>query len=255
MALAASVGLGACSKRAPETAGQEQPASSDPNEPSAGAPAPADSAAEPPPRAPLRLEPKTALTTTAGLDIALVDLVVESIEPDPDNPDEAGGDGVIATLQVGDERVTLSELPKGYSSQRDVWTRGAHVWLAEMGGPPSPFVAFHADRITGRVAAGSEREVVVKKKESVEIGPDAHLVFLGHGHKTVSAGQRSPLIVAVAFVAGQNPPEEESYNLDPPDDARFKWRDYVFDLTAHDYDQSMTLELHRLETEPLRAAP
>jgi len=61
-------------------------------------------------------------------------------------------------------------------------------------------------------------------------------------------------MIAVELIVDGKSVERTQYSVHPPDDSRFAWRDYAFDLLDHEYDRSMKLRVRRFELEPITGA-
>ena len=205
-----------------------------------------------PARSAIRIDPGGKISITPWKEISWVSVEFESIEPDPDEPDDHGGDGATLRLRVDGLELTLTDLPEGYGSQRVSWQDDVRIELVEVGGPPSAFAKLYVDQVGKRVVDGSEREVRVERKGKVEIGPQTELRFTSHGHKRTYPGQQSPLIVRVEYlVAGKLVDDETQYNLYPPKEPDWRWREYRFELLEWEYGDWMRLRIHRYHLEPV----
>jgi len=83
--------------------------------------------------------------------------------------------------------------------------------------------------------------VKVKKGETL-VFPEFQMTFDSHRHKSVAAGQSSPLIVYLTFVTSKRrEPFPLTLDVDDRGTATWKWRKYRFTLVGYDYNRWMKL--------------
>jgi hypothetical protein len=208
-------------------------------------------ASPPPPLA------RATLAATRGETLLLADdgqLTVESITVESIAPDPGGasgyppGTGVTVAVTLDGTDGTMTLLSAGYASNPIAWFAHHRAELVRVDGDVAHLLV---DRITDRALATASIEL--ERGQTRRLHDRVDLEFVHHGHKSVRPGQESPLMVSVAYHAGGEP-EQRTYNLYPPGDATWTWRDLRFTLGAYEYGRRMELVVDALALEPALAA-
>lgn len=211
----------------------------------------APAAAKVGPRVRLDLRKPRELSGEAGGTIELTDFVVEEIAESPDLPESyPAGSGVVISVEIDGSTVELSELSAGYESKSAVWTEGYRLTLLALDDRESS-AELLVERVTDETAEILHEEAKIMRGGSLALSSGLELVFEGHGHKRVHAGQQSPLIVGVHYRTANRRLDTGSYSLYPPDENRWRFQNYEFRLKSAEYDESMVLGVRRLALEAL----
>lgn len=201
----------------------------------------------------LKLNESRILSDDEGRAAELTSYIVETIEANPDDPESyPAGSGVTMTVKVGAYEVHLSELSRGYEGTPVAWTPEHRVTLHGHSSR-TPSVEVQIERISttlDRVVHDGER---VERGKRLTLAPELEAEFVAHGHKRTYPGQQSPLIVSMRYLQNDQVLEDASYNLFPPDDRSWTWRNYSFTLESHGYDEFMVLSVGALALVPLHA--
>lgn len=226
----------ACSK--------SQPAGETPAAPVAKL-APAD-ASRPEPSPP---PPHPVVRVEKGTPLAVADTTFELRSYTIEFADD--GDGVVIEMTIAGEGVSFFDPPPDVEPKLVAWAGELRVQVVDHG---RDFVSLQVDRVTDEVVPDSETTVRVARKQTVDIGGGVSLRFNGHGHKMMaSGGPKSPLMVAVAYQRGDVRIEEGHYNIYPPEDADWTWRDYAFHLDEYEYGSFMVLSVSQRVLAPVEA--
>lgn len=186
-------------------------------------------------------------------------LVIEEIAGSPDGS-YPGGSGISLTLVVdggpAPQRRSVSLLSTGYTSRRAAWFDDRRVTLLDVEDPyRQARVALLVERVTGDVLPGAPVEARVAVGGMVALDADTRVEFLGNSTKSISAGERPPLMIALRYhVAGEEPATTE-FNAGTDDRAlTWVWRDRRFTVTRYAYDEWMQLRIDRLRLAPAAQA-
>jgi len=218
-------------------------------------------AAPPPPPAPpapmksipLQLAANQQLTFGNGVTLRYDNLVLEEIAAGP-SPAYPAGSGLTLTLilegQGDPQRRSVSLLSEGYTSKREAWFDRYRVTLDDVTSPHrDAVVALHIDQVTDQ--AGPPTFANVTKGSSVALG-SAEMIFKGHGSKHIGPGETSPLMVALDYSVPGEEPEHVELNAGEGPRPSWRWRDYRLTVVAHEFDESMRLEIARLQLAPVQ---
>lgn len=227
--------------------------------PAVEAPAPAPA---PMPMPTHRLSPREPVPLDAQTTLRVEDVVIESIEPAPDDAErQPGGTGLDVTvvLQRGahELRTVLTRLSVGYSSHPVGWLEDYRITLLDVADPHrAAKVALVVERVTEQDADGPPQRLRVRKGQEAVLDDGTGLTLVGHSHKRTMAGQRSPLVVTVQWREPGREPASQIRNLGPDDDdMRWTWRDLVVTVDAYDYDEWMDLTITRRALARVESSP
>jgi hypothetical protein len=220
----------------PTTTTEESPVTSEP----------ADNA---PKRVALSVEEGTPVEID-GSTLSVKSVIFEELEEAPDEPG-SGGSVVIVNLELDGEQFTVSDGPDG---KKDGWVDSFRVRLHEghMGAPAK--AELYIDKLAEQASAAIYKQATVLRRKHIELDDGMIWRFLGHGHKSVSPGQSSPLMISWDVLRGDHEIDEGQLSILPPEEKTWRWRDYHFELVEHDYDKSMTLAIRRVALVPVAAA-
>ncbi len=186
-----------------------------------------------------------AIELPDGTSLVVEDIMIEHIEPAPDDlAAYPGGSGATVRITVRGEVVTLTKLPAGYDGSPVAWLDDLKIELHDTDGKVAQ-LSVH--RITSRALA-TER-VRVQRGERVRLHDMVDFTFVSHSHKSVGPGQESPLMVNVDYHDGH--PYPRTHSLFLPGEASWAWQDLRFTLAEHQYDEFMVLTVDRLALERL----
>jgi hypothetical protein len=149
-------------------------------------------------------------------------------------------DGKASVALARGEFVELFELGAGESD----WFRGVFVEVIDVGQDVGLRIG---------VPVAPARKVVrtkIEKGKEVPLTSGWRVRFRSHSHKTVaSGGPSSPLITYIEYVPDDGEPVEEQYNLHPPEESSWWWRNVEFRQHEHAYDEwiDVTITEHELE--------
>lgn len=227
--------------------------------PAVEAPAPAPA---PMPMPTHRLTPREPVSLDAQSTLRVEDVVIESIEPAPDDPERPpGGTGIDVTVVVQrgahELRTVLTRLSEGYPSRPVGWIEDYRITLLDVADPHrAAKVALVVERVTEQDAHEPPQRLRVIKGQEALLDDGTGLMLVGHGHKRTMAGQRSPLVVTVQWREPGHEPVQQSRNLGPDDDdMRWTWRDLVVTVDAYDYDDWMDLTITRRALARVESSP
>jgi len=89
---------------------------------------------------------------------------------------------------------------------------------------------------------GELGKLVKLKRGETLVFPEFQMTFDSHSHKSVSAGQSSPLIVYLTFITSKRrEPFPLTLDVEDRGTATWKWRKYRFTLVGYDYNRWMKL--------------
>lgn len=168
-------------------------------------------------------------------------LQIERLEPDPSDPDDAGGDLAMLSLTVAGRRCTLQVAPDP-AATAPCWAGEYRVHLVALEGSPSPSAQIVLLRVSDEAAA-EPREVRLQAGDVIELSAGVQMRFDGHSHKRTSPGQRSPLMVDVEYTSPGTKPEYRSPHLLPPEETTWTWREFVFESLDYAYDDWVRLKI------------
>jgi hypothetical protein len=204
-------------------------------EPTTGEPAPA--------ARPLEIGLGQSITLDDGTVVVVEQIVVESIEASPDDPRSyPAGTGATVVITVAGHRAELTKLSPPYPSVTVAWLHGVRIELHDTDGK---IARVSLQRVTDRVLA--TESLRISKGERVRLHGTHDFTFVGHSHKSISAGMESPLMVNVDYHDGH--PYPRTHSLFPPREATWAWEDLRFTLVEHQYDDFMVLTVDRLALE------
>ena len=187
----------------------------------------------------------TPVALLDGRSLVVDDIVVETLEPAPgDRATYPAGSGATVTITLAGAKVTLTKLSAGYSGSPVAWVRDLRIELHDTDGKVAQL---SVDRVSDRVLA-SER-IRIRRGERVRLHDTLDFTFVGHSHKSVMAGQESPLMVNVDYHDGHRYPR--THSLFPPREVTWTWHDVRFTLGDYRYDEVMDLVVDRLALEPV----
>lgn len=196
-----------------------------------------------------RLE--TGQAVSLGLDVGeieLVSVVSESIEPSPVDPDAyPAGSGTTMSLLLAGTPIEFSELSAGYGSSKIAYAGNLRAELISYDANQGSVVV-HVDKLVPRKATLLQPSIRLQVREPLLIEAGVEVQFLGHSHKSISAGQTSPLIVYMRYESAGRIVEQQ-HNLFKP--YSWVWERYRFEIVSHEYDEHMVLRISKLALEPL----
>ena len=174
---------------------------------------------------------------------ALESFVVEAVEPDPNDPSDPGGAGVVMTIHAGSSTVEIYVDANPAAPRPVAWTETCRMEVVGYD-PAVPSVDLAIDRISDALVPGEPLRLSLKRGEVGDLGDGVQIRFEGHSHKRTFENQRSPLIVEITYdLQGSNHLGYTS--LFPPEQSTWSWRDYAFDLVGWEYGTRVDLEVGR----------
>ena len=185
--------------------------------------------------------------------IELTGYVIEEIAPSPDDAETyPGGSGVTMSVNLSGETVEFSDLSAGYSSQSVVYTSGANSLRAELlsNDPKTSTVVVRVHRVLETEEQLLNKELTIKRGETLEVEPGFELEFQAHGHKAMLRDSPpGPLIVSMRYHLRGRRAVDDSNNLYKP--YRWIWQRYKFEIVSHSYNDNMVLRISRLALGPM----
>lgn len=180
-------------------------------------------------------------------------VVIESIEPSPDGAYPAGsGIDVEVVMQRGQYEVrgTMTSLSEGYTSRPIAWLEQYRVTLVDVDDPrKAPEVSLVVERVAEGEATGEPSEGRLSAATPMTLPDGTELRFLGHSHKSVSAGMTSPLMISVQWAVPDYEAVDQHTSIETDGDRAFEWRDLVVKVVDWQYDDWMDLEVRRRKLE------
>lgn len=186
-------------------------------------------------------------------DLRVESVVIESIEPSPDGVYPAGsGIDVEVVMQRGQYEVrgTMTSLSEGYTSRPIAWLEHYRVTLVDVADPHNaPKVSLVIERVADGEATGEPSKGRLSKDAPITLVDGTELRFLGHSHKSVSAGMSSPLMIAVQWAVPGYESVDQHTSIETDGERTFEWRDLVVKVVEWQYDQWMDVEIRRRKLE------
>lgn len=181
-------------------------------------------------------------------------LAIEDIAASPDGAYPAGS-GVSLTLIVDGGAAPLRRgvnlLSPGYSSRAAAWFGDIRVTLLDVKDPykKDVKVELRVERVTDEVLPETPVQVRVAAGGTIDLDAETQLEFLGNSTKTISKGDRAPLMVALRWLVAGEEPEKTEFNAGSGPYG-WDWRDRRFTIVAHAYNEWMQLKIERLRLAP-----
>lgn len=176
-------------------------------------------------------------------------VVIESIEPSPDGAYPAGsGIDVEVVMQRGQYEVrgTMTSLSEGYTSRPIAWLEQYRVTLVDVDEPHNaPKVSLVVERVSETEATGEPSKGRLSKATPMTLPDGTELRFVGHSHKSVSAGMTSPLMISVQWAVPDYEAVDQHTSIETDGERTFDWRDLVVKVVEWQYDDWMDVEIRR----------
>jgi hypothetical protein len=186
--------------------------------------------------------------------LRLRSIVPETIAPDPEGETPAGTEVVVTAtfLRGGSETALVFEtLSAGHTSRAIAWADEFRLTLLRTAPTRAQWLVERAHFVDTAPA----QALTLRRGQAIEAGPGLEIRLVGHGHKITSVGDPpSPLLVHLQYLEQGRAAVDQHLSLEGP---RPTWtfRDLHFTALAHEYDQSMDVELRRAHLQPIPPVP
>lgn len=202
------------------------------------------------------LEPNNPVRLDQDNELRVQSVVIESIEPSPDGAYPAGsGIDVEVVMQRGQYEVrgTMTSLSEGYTSRPIAWLEQYRVTLVDVADPHNaPKVSLLVERLSDGDATGEPHRGRLSKDTPITLSDGTELRFLGHSHKSVSAGMTSPLMISVAWAVPGYEAVDQHTSIETDGERTFEWHDHVVKVVEWQYDDWMDVEIRGRKLERVR---
>lgn len=180
------------------------------------------------------------------------DIVVESIEASPDGSYPAGSGITVSLVMTRDTfelPFELSLLSAGYASHTVGWVEDHRFTLLGVEDPlGKPAVSLVVQRVINTKTDNPPDRGRISKDHPLTLHDGVEVTFLGHSHKRTHAGQTSPLMISLQWLAPDAKPVQDGTSLYPTKgDRSWRFRDRDVTLDDHRYGDWMDLTIQRLQ--------
>ena len=224
---------------------------------------PAEPLLEPEPEPVVTREPKPEPTHVLELrkpvpldrenELRVESVVIESIEPSPDGAYPGGsGIDVEVVMQRGryEVRGSMTSLSEGYASRPSAWLEQYRVTLVDVDDPHNaPKVSLVVERVSEEEPTGEPTKGRLSKATPITLPDGTELRFLGHSHKSVSAGMTSPLMISVQWAVPGYDAVDQHTSIETDGRRTFDWHEQVVKVVEWQYDDWMDVEIRRRKLE------